>query len=99
MRHQEPSEEASKASPTGVSDGNAGSRREARRAARRAWPLRRYELGDEPGDDLSAHTTPAERLASVWSLTVLAWRLGGRSIPTYERSQMPGRIVRADTPR
>jgi hypothetical protein len=36
----------------------------ARRAAQRSnWPVRRYRLGEEPSDDLSASTTAEERLA------------------------------------
>ena len=56
--------------------------------------MRRYDLGAEPGEDLSGQTTPSERLAMVWSLTLLSWRLAGRPIPDYERFQMPGRVVR-----
>jgi len=37
---------------------------EQRRAARAHWPITRHRLTDEPSDDLSAVTTPAERIAS-----------------------------------
>jgi hypothetical protein len=70
----------------------------ARRAARAAWAIRRYALGEEPSEDLSAHTTASERLAMVWPLTVLSWRLAGREIPVYERRDMPGRVVRTGIP-
>jgi hypothetical protein len=58
--------------------------------------MRRYDLGSEPGDDLGAQTTASERLAMVWPLTALSWRLAGRPIPDYDRSRMPGSIVRSD---
>lgn len=61
--------------------------------------MRRYDLGGEPGDDLSDRTTPSERLAMVWPLTVLSWRLAGRPLPDYERSEIPGRLVRSDASR
>ena len=65
-------------SPSGTRDGE-----------RRPVPVRVYRLGEEPGDDLSASTTPEERLAMVWELTMRAWALSGRPIPSYERSEMP----------
>lgn len=34
---------------------------EARRRARQSWPIRRFELGAEPSEDLSAETTMQER--------------------------------------
>ena len=70
--------------------------REERRRQRRSWPIRRYPLGEEPPDDLLDVTTASERFAMVWQLTVRAWRLAGRDIPTYERSEAPGRLIKAD---
>ncbi|MCX4240675.1 hypothetical protein [Paraliomyxa miuraensis] len=67
---------------------------EARRRARSSWPIRRFELGAEPSDDLSATTTVEQRLAMMWPLAVRAWTLAGREIPRYARSEMPGRIIR-----
>ena len=69
---------------------------EARRRceARAAWPIRRFDLANEPVDDLRATTTAGERLAMVWPLAVQAWRLAGREIPDYERSEAPGRVIR-----
>lgn len=69
--------------------------REARRLTRQSWPIRRYNLGDEPSDDLSETTSPGERLAMVWPLTVLSWRLASREIPAYERCDTPGRVIRS----
>ena len=63
--------------------------RAARTAARAAWPIRRFRLGEEPGDDLSATTTAAERLAMVWELTLDAWALTGKPLPTYTRAETP----------
>ena len=51
-------------------------------------------LGEEGGDDLSAVTTPAERLALVWELTERSWRLGNRAMPQYARAAMPIRVIR-----
>ncbi|HEX2252972.1 MAG TPA: hypothetical protein VHQ65_06875 [Thermoanaerobaculia bacterium] len=50
-------------------------------------------LGDQCGDDLSATTTPEERLAMVWPLTVDAWALSGREIPAYSRHEMPVLVI------
>ena len=65
-----------------------------RRAARRSWPVRVFRLGDEPDDDLTDSTTPEDRLPMMWGLAVDAWTTAGRSLPTYARSQMPGRVIR-----
>lgn len=62
--------------------------------SRRAWPVRIYRLGEEPSEDLSAVTTPAERIAMVWELSARMWELTGRPWPSYTRGTMPGRIIR-----
>ena len=74
-------------------------RHRERRADRAAWPVRVYRLGEEPGDDLSRETTPAQRLAMMWPLAVEAWTLAGRTLPTYGRHEIPISIRRreADT--
>ena len=69
-----------------------------RRRARRNWPIRRYDLGHEPSDDLSAHTSAAERLAMVWPLTLVSWALAGRQIPDYERENTPGTLLCSGVP-
>ena len=61
------------------------------RGTRRAWLVRKYVLGHEPGDDLSATTTPEERLAMMWPLTLEAWALAGIEVPHYERRRTPVR--------
>lgn len=49
-------------------------------------------LGEEPRDDLLERTTVGERLAILRDLTERAWRLSGRSFPTYDRSRIPVRV-------
>jgi hypothetical protein len=56
---------------------------------RHSWPVCSYSLGNEPPDDLSATTTPEERLAMMWPLALEAWELTGRPLPQYERRQTP----------
>ena len=68
--------------------------RQARRDARAAMPIRRFALGDEPDEDLSATTTMAERLAMVWPLSRLAWELAGQPTEPPPRSELPGRVIR-----
>jgi hypothetical protein len=51
--------------------------------------VRVHRLGAEPGDDLTATTTPEERLAMMWPLALEAFALTGRVIPSYPRSEAP----------
>jgi hypothetical protein len=67
---------------------------ESRRASRRAWPVRVYRLGEEPGDDISGVTTPSQRVEMVWELSARAWKLTGKPAPVYRRTEMPVRIIR-----
>lgn len=60
-----------------------------RAEARRAWPVRKYRLGEEPPEDLSSSTTAAERVGMMWRLARDAWAMAGRSIPDYPRDRMP----------
>ena len=60
------------------------------------WPVRKFALGSEPGDDISAETTAEQRLEMVWQLTLGAWRLAGLPLPTYERHEAPVRCVRME---
>ena len=57
-------------------------------------PGGKYRLGGEPGDDLSGSTTPEQRLAMVWELTMRAWALTGRPLPEYDRRRIPVKIHR-----
>lgn len=70
------------------------SAREARRAARAHWPVRKFRMEDEPGPDLSATTTADERLAMMWPLARDTWTIAGRTIPDYSRDRMPIRVIR-----
>jgi hypothetical protein len=82
-----------------VSSSKAGADAERRRRARLSWPVRAYRLGHEPPDDLSAESTPEERLASMWPLALEAWRLAGQPIPDYDRAHIPARLFRPGDPR
>ena len=87
--------------PFGAKAYHAGRRLAARRAprittiynrpviSRASWPVRRYRLGEEPGDDLSRSTTAEERLAMMPALADEAWSLTGRPFPTYARHEAP----------
>lgn len=63
-------------------------------AARPLWPVRVYRLGEEPGDDLTALSTPEQRIAIVAVLSRRMWELTGRPMPSYARGAMPGRVLR-----
>lgn len=56
---------------------------------RSEWPVRVFQLGEEPGDDLSSTTTPDERLAMVEALTREAFALAGIPLPSYSRAEAP----------
>jgi hypothetical protein len=56
--------------------------------------VRKFRLGEEPGDDLSSSTTAEERIAMVWALTLEAWKVSGQPMPDYRRAEMPVRILR-----
>jgi DMSO/TMAO reductase YedYZ molybdopterin-dependent catalytic subunit len=55
--------------------------------------VRLVRLGDEGGADLSASTTPEERLAMMWPLALEAWTLTGRPLPDYSRGETPVRLI------
>ena len=55
--------------------------------------MARTNLADQPEHDLTA-LSASERIAMVWQLTLDAWATSGKELPSYERSQMPGRLVR-----
>jgi hypothetical protein len=65
--------------------------RAARRAARATWPIVRCTL--ETMEDAQP-TTPEGRLASMWQIARDGWAWRGEALPAYERSAIPGRIVR-----
>jgi len=72
---------------------------DSRRAARAHWPVRAFALGEEPGDDLSAETTPAQRIQMMWPLAIEAWHLAGRPLPDYDRAHIPAQLFRPGDPR
>ena len=63
------------------------------RADRSTLKARIFPLGHEPLEDLSDTTTPSERLAMVWDLSREAWALTGLPVPTYERHEIPVRMI------
>ena len=63
--------------------------RSAVRERRQDYPIRIYELDDQPGENLSDSTSAEERLAMVWELTVEAWNFAGLPRPDYPRDQVP----------
>jgi hypothetical protein len=65
---------------------------ETRRKARASWRIAVRPLAAEPDDDLSDETTAAQRIAMMWPLAVEAWRLAGRPLPAYSRTNMPSRV-------
>lgn len=70
------------------------STREERRAARANWPIRKVRLGEEELVDPRDTSTVDERVALVRQLTREQWALARLEIPTYSRSETPGRVIR-----
>jgi hypothetical protein len=68
--------------------------RERRARARASWPVVKFRLGEEPGDEVWAAMTPEDRVRLMWPLTVDAWILAGRAIPDYDRASTPARLFR-----
>lgn len=63
----------------------------ARSTARSDWRVSRHRLTDVHDTD---GTTAEQRLAMMWELVEQAWAIAGKTIPTYERAQMPVRLCR-----
>jgi hypothetical protein len=59
-----------------------------RSRSRQDWPIEVRPLADPEKADVS-RTTPEERLAMVWTLTLEGWALAGRQIPDYPRRRTP----------
>lgn len=68
--------------------------RAARARARAGWAGRVSRDGDHLPALAPLDSTPGERLAMVWRLTLDAWAFAGRPLPDYERSEAPGRVLR-----
>jgi hypothetical protein len=78
-----------------MSDTPAPSTPASRAAARRAnWTFTRGHAPAVPLD-----STPGERLAMVWALTVDAWAMSGKPFPTYSRAETPCSMVRGSAQR
>lgn len=71
-----------------------GTSEDERRHRRAAWPIRRFRLGEEPGEDLSASTTVEERLAMMWPLALDAFSLGKASSEPAPRADWPVKVRR-----
>ncbi len=70
------------------------SKRPVRARERRAeWPVRIYQLGEEPPENLSAITTAEERVEMVRLLSLRMWELSGQPLPSYPRAAMPVRVI------
>ena len=70
---------------------------ETRRRARAGWRIAVRPLAADD-DDLSGETTAAQRIAMMWPLAVEAWRLAGRPLPAYSRTNIPSRVFRDGPP-
>ena len=57
-------------------------------------PARLLRLDERVEDDLSDSTTVGERIAMVAVLSKRMWEITGRPVPSYERSEIPARVVR-----
>ncbi len=66
-------------------------------SGRGSWPVRRFRLGEQPGDDLRASTTAEARLAMMWPLALDAWAASGRAFPDDRRDETPVRKSLAAT--
>lgn len=77
-------------------ESEAEKRRRERAAARAGWPVHVGRIDDTEDDDLSSTTTLDERVAMVWRLTLDAWASSGRPLPSYSRSEAPGRVTTLD---
>ena len=64
-----------------------------RSLSRSAMPVRRFRLGEEPADDLTATTSAFERIEMVVALSRRMLDLTGVPVRAYSRDQMPVKIV------
>lgn len=62
-----------------------------RRVRRAQWPVRQFELGGEPTEDLSASTSAEERIAMMWVLARDAFSIGPGADPLPPRAAWPVR--------
>jgi hypothetical protein len=72
----------------------AARRAEQRRQRAQEWPVRLYRLGAEPSLDPLDRSTVDERIAAMWPLARAAWSVAGKTVPSYQRHDTPGTIIR-----
>lgn len=75
-------------------DPDAKARADRRRQRASQWPVRCFDLGQEPLRDALDKSTVDERIAMMWPLAREAWSVAGKPIPAYERRNMPGTLAR-----
>lgn len=69
--------------------------RQRRANERSSWSVRivRGRVGEHESA-ASDGTTAEQRLGMMWELVEQAWALAGRTIPDYQRHEMPVQILR-----
>lgn len=73
--------------------------RQARRAARRDWPIRAYHAGEKPEEGFLADLSVEQRLAIVTDITETCWAVAGKETRAIPRRDWPIKIVRDRRPR
>lgn len=69
--------------------------RAMRAAARAGWAGSKTTLDSQgASEDLSGSTTVEQRLGMMWELARGAWALTGEPMPSYNRAETPGRVLR-----
>ena len=68
--------------------------RQARRAARRDWPIRAYRSGECPEDGFLTELSVEERLCVVTDVTETCWAIAGKETRHIPRRDWPLKIVR-----
>ncbi len=63
-------------------------------ARRATMPVRIFALSEEPRDDLTASSTPAERVEMVVALSARMLEFTATPGPSYTRHTMPVRLLR-----
>jgi len=66
--------------------------KDERRNRRASWPVRRFRLGEEPGEDLSSTTSAEECLAMMWPLALDAFSMAAPASDRASRALWPVRI-------
>lgn len=70
--------------------------RKERARARRAMSGRMTRLDAAAASDPPvAASDPSQRIANCWALSVDAFLLSGKPWPSYDRTEAPGKIIRA----